>query len=310
MALSLADVLSVPEDRILVGFTTSALVTTTGVVVPLADKHLGVHKVTSATTHRLLYPPVPVNGDPNALSWEAVYSEGSINPGNKTAPSGGFGFYLRGPPPFADALNGLITANGEVVMSYDVLLEEHFAFRKGGKLPGLYGGAGESSYGCTGGRQTDRCKCFNLRLMWRENGVGELYAYVPQLDANTRQLLTVPPRSIQHPDFGFSVGRGSWTFQPGNWTRVVQRVKINDLGQENGEIEVTIDGKSAILATGLVLRTQEGADARVQGLHFQTFFGGHTKEWASPKEQRAWFANISGAVLKPVSSTHSIHDEL
>ena len=35
-----------------------------------------------------------------------------------------------------------------------------------------------------------------------------------------------------------------------------------------------IDGKSVVHATGLVLRTEEGPDGRVQGLHFQTFFGG------------------------------------
>ncbi|KAI0667039.1 hypothetical protein C8Q78DRAFT_1056133 [Trametes maxima] len=311
MALSLSDVLSVPESRILVGFTTSTLVTTPpGVVVPLSDKELGVHKVTSATTHQRVRPPVPVGGDAAVFAWEAFYPEGSINPGNKAAPPGGFGFYLGGPPPFAGALNDLGTTSGEVVMSYDVLLEDNFAFRKGGKLPGLYGGAGNSAYGCTGGRQTDRCKCFNLRLMWRENGVGELYAYAPQLDTNTRQLLAVPPRSIQHPDFGFSVGRGSWSFEPGKWTRVVQRVKVNDLGEENGELEVTIDGKSVILVAGLVLRTQEGPDARVQGIHFQTFFGGHTTEWASPRDQSAWFASISGAVLAPMSSTHTTRDEL
>lgn len=33
---------------------------------------------------------------------------------------------------------------------------------------------------------------------------------------------------------------------------------------------------------------------------------GHSQEWASPKDQRAWFANISGAILEP----HPRHDEL
>lgn len=36
-------------------------------------------------------------------------------------------------------------------------------------------------------------------------------------------------------------------------------------------------------------------------------FAGHSPEWASPKDQRAWFANISGAILKPVEQGH---DEL
>ena len=87
-----------------------------------------------------------------------------------------------------------------------------------------------------------------------------------------------------------------------------------------------IDGKLVIHATGLILRTEEGPDGRVQGLHFQTFFGGacgvlfsfspccrlltrapgNSPEWASPKDQRAWFANVSGAILR----ARTQHDEL
>ncbi|KAI0365896.1 hypothetical protein BV20DRAFT_1098122 [Pilatotrama ljubarskyi] len=304
------DIFPIPESRILTGFTTSNLVTTPLVsVVALSDKELGVHKVTSATTHNVVRPPVPIEGDPDQRAWEAVYPEGSINPGNSSAPSGGFGFYLRGPSDFSHALTD-VSAYSEVIMGYDVLFEDGFDFRKGGKLPGIYGGAGDSAYGCTGGRQSDRCKCFNLRLMWRENGVGELYAYIPQTDANTKRLLAVPPRSIQHPDYGFSVGRGAWNFPSGRWTRVMERVKINDVGEDNGEIEVFINGTSVMKATRLVLRTKEGPNARVQGLHFQTFFGGHTPEWASPKEQRAWFTNVSGAILKACDEQVGRHDEL
>ncbi|KAI8978175.1 hypothetical protein BD414DRAFT_494807 [Trametes punicea] len=306
-----SDLFSVPESRILLGFTTSTLVSRPQIsMLSLSDKELGVHKVTSATTHNLVRPPVPVNGDQKQLAWEAVYPKGSINPGNTTSPPGGFGFYLRGPQAFAEALKSPLL-NVEVIMGYDVLFQRDFAFQKGGKLPGIYGGVGDSAYGCTGGRQQDRCKCFNLRLMWREDGAGELYTYVPQAGRNIERLLTVPPCSVQHPDYGLSVGRGAWYFRPGQWMRVIERVKLNEPGQENGEIEVLIDGRSVVLASGLVLRTEEGQDAHVQGLHFQTFFGGHTADWASPDEQRAWFANVSGAIVRPSSERATgYHDEL
>ncbi len=140
--------------------------------------------MTSSTTHKLTVPPVPVpGGDTTTQAWEAVFPKGSINPGNKTNPHGGFGFYLRGPAQFAEALKGL-EGHAEVVFAYSVLFEEGFEFVKGGKLPGICkssftfgvkgiltvrgdGGTGDFAYGCTGGKQTDRCKCFNLRLMWR-----------------------------------------------------------------------------------------------------------------------------------------------
>jgi hypothetical protein len=41
-----------------------------------------------------------------------------------------------------------------------------------------------------------------------------------------------------------------------------------------GEIELYVDGKSVISVSGLILRDQEGADARIKGMHFETFFGG------------------------------------
>ena len=56
-----------------------------------------------------------------------------------------------------------------------------------------------------------------------------------------------------------------------------QDPSVTPLPQSSGEIEVFVDGQSVILATGLVIRTEEGPDGRVQGLHLQTFFGGtHT----------------------------------
>ncbi|KAI0692312.1 hypothetical protein C8T65DRAFT_77669 [Cerioporus squamosus] len=298
----------IAASRISTGFTTCATcdIPARIVRVELSDKELGVHRVTSSTTHNLLTPPIAVpGGDASTQAWEALFPLGSINPGNKTSPHGGFGFYMHGPAQFAEALKRLDDGE-EVALGYDVLFEDDFEWVKGGKLPGIYGGAGDHAYGCTGGRQNDRCKCFNLRLMWREKGLGELYAYLPHEARNTERLLPIPPKSIRHADYGFSVGRGAWTFTPGKWTRVLEVVRVNTLGKEDGEIRVYIDGKLVILATGLILRTQESLAGRVQGLHFQTFFGGNAPEWASPKDQRAWFANVSGAILRPRTQ----HDEL
>lgn len=183
----------------------------------------------------------------------------------------------------------------------------------------------------------------------REYGAGELYAYLPQNSSNAEEMVKVPPRSVQHADYGFSVGMRSFYFTPGRWTVVAERVKMNVLGQADGqsllsvmlrsilttrglqtlgEIEVFIDGISVIRATGLILRDPAAPDSHVQGLHFQTFFGGmlrslllllhaihgrlvgHSVDWASPQPQRAYFAHVSGAVLRTPSSAAPIHEEL
>ena len=126
------------------------------------------------------------------------------------------------------------------------------------RLVCIDGGSGDFAYGCTGGRQTDRCKCFNLRLMWRYasllhpfqlsslspihprgDGKGELYTYLPKHPSNDASLKSIPPQSIRHPDYGFSVGRGAWTFQPGKWTAVAERVKLNTVGKADGEWPLT-----------------------------------------------------------------------
>ncbi|TFY77928.1 hypothetical protein EWM64_g6086 [Hericium alpestre] len=296
--------LPLPSQNVVYPFTTStALARERSIeLVQLNDKSLGVHKLSSpkVLTHRVVKPPAPSQSDAPAdqipvEAWEAFYPAGSINP---SAPiKGGFGFYLSGPPQFSEELN----KNGavEAVMGYEVMFEEGWQWAKGGKLPGVFGGMGDFAYRCTGGRSDDRCKCFDIRLMWRADGLGELYTYLPMNETNSTQLLAVPPFSRQNPDSGFSVGRGAWTFRPGRWTKVAIRVKLNDVGAANanaGELELWIDGKSVISVTGLIHRDDPAS--HIKGMHIQTFFGGYAPDWACPKDQRAWFASVSGAVIR------------
>jgi hypothetical protein len=159
--------------------------------IPMDDELLGVHKASPKTPARkLVIPPAPSGNDrpddlpPPATAWEAFYPVGSINP-NGDIP-GGFGLYLSGPPEFRAMLQGMSDNSGakEAIFSYRMMLQQDWEWVKGGKLPGICkpiefvlnlfsdvrysdGGEGEKSYGCTGGRQEQRCKCFNLRPMWR-----------------------------------------------------------------------------------------------------------------------------------------------
>ncbi|KAG6333135.1 hypothetical protein ID866_5949 [Astraeus odoratus] len=285
-----------PIQNFFTGFTTctSALVLPNLSVVPLSDVALGIHKNTGKLTHDVVCPPPPLrpscHPEPDS-AWEACYPEGSCSP--KSALPGGLGFYLAGPKDFSQTLE-----NGaqEVVFSYRMMFSEDWEWVKGGKLPGIYGGVGDLAYCCSGGRQDNRCKCFNLRFMWRRDGLGELYAYAPLNEINKRILLAVPPRSVANNDYGISVGRGSWKFEPGVWTTVAERVKLNSVGDANGEVQVWINGESIIHAHGLILRDEEVS--HIKGMHFQTFFGGHTPDWAAPKDLYAWFADVSGVIVR------------
>ncbi|KAL0574095.1 hypothetical protein V5O48_007854 [Marasmius crinis-equi] len=257
------------------------------------SKELGVHKISLKTGFPAIVTPPPeaeneLGGSclPSPeFALEAFYPKGSISPG--TLIPGGFGFYLTGPP-------DLVTGR-EVVASYRVMFERDWEWVKGGKLPGIFGGVGDLAYRCSGGRQDERCKCFDVRLMWRQNGAGELYTYLPQTENNKSRLLAVPPLSRGNNDYGYSVGRGSFTFEKGRWMCISLRVRMNNVGQEDGELELVVDGCSVICVQGLTFRDSD--EAVIKGMHFQTFFGGHGDDWASPKDQRAWFSEITSVSL-------------
>jgi len=134
----------IPVPKFELGFTTCEAIASSLpqlARVELADKALGVHKVSSRTSHNVVCPAPPGNAAltladelanpiPSA-AWEAFYPISSCNPSSSLP--GGFGFYLAGPPDFAKRLE---TAK-EAVFSYRMMLDDDWEWVKGGKLPGI-----------------------------------------------------------------------------------------------------------------------------------------------------------------------------
>lgn len=251
--------------------------------VDLSDKALNVVKVTSGVTHDVV---IPADAPAGTAAWEAFYPNGSYTPSHQ--PRGGFGFYFPGPTGFT------FEGAKEILFSYAVKFQDDFMFNKGGKLPGPYGGANQNvSYACSGGRHEDRDQCFDLRLMWRADGAGEIYAYLPNVPEN--DVLLDIPGTVKDTSFGWSIARGAFSFVSGKWTVLAQRVRLNDVGAANGELELFVDGVSTIRATQLVISQND--TTTVRGVHAQTFFGGGTEDWASQQDQKGWFADMSGAII-------------
>jgi hypothetical protein len=136
--------------------------------------------------------------------------------------------------------------------------------------------------------------------MWRSQGDGEFYTYLPPFDnegfSANRKLCDVPPFSECNPTFGASVGRGAFQFTAGQWTTVSERVRLNDVGQANGELELFAGGQSVIKVTGLILRDSDAG--RIRGIQMQTFFGGGSSSFASPKNQDVFFSDFSVAITQ------------
>lgn len=249
--------------------------------LPLSDETFRIHNLLTELPHP--YVPAP----DGQLSMKATYPQGSWN--FQQEPLGGLSFYASGPTDVD------LTTAKEVTFGYSVYFEDGFDFNIGGKLPGVYGGDSDDvAVSCSGGKRDDRC--FSSRLMWRENGAGEMYTYLPPGYSANDAVCSVAPKSICNDVYGASVGRGSFTFTPGKSTAVSMRVRLNDAGQQNGELQLWADGQSVINVGGLVLRDSDAG--RIRGIMMQTFFGGSTQDYASPKTQSSYFRDFTVTVTE------------
>ncbi|KAG9318031.1 hypothetical protein JVU11DRAFT_94 [Chiua virens] len=212
---------------------------------------------------------------------QLVYPAHSVNPGSR--PTGGADFY-------ASPLN--LAGAHNVTLSYSVFFPVDFDWVKGGKLPGLFGG----HTGCSGG--SSATDCFSTRLMWRPQGVGELYLYAPK-DKQTSALCN-DGQSVCDTAYGFSIGRGAFNFTAGDWTHVAQTVVLNTPGKNDGVFALWVNGRLAIYRTDMLYRDVQQSEkkrsssqpAEFLGLFFSTFFGGHGKKYATPREQYTWFKDF------------------
>jgi hypothetical protein len=193
------------------------------------------------------------------------YPAGSASPTvtRQGAPAGGTQFYATLQRSPQERLH----------LSYFLRFSKNFDFVKGGKLPGLYGGKGNS-----GGDIPNGFDGFSSRLMWRRNGQGEVYAYLPTSQTN-----------------GTSIGRGTWTFQPNTWHQIEQELQLNTPNQSNGWVRVWLDGKLVLESTGI--RFRRTAKLKIDGIFFSTFFGGDDRSWSTPQDVSIDFADF--AIIAP-----------
>lgn len=174
-----------------------------------------------------------------------------------------------------------LPAQDQLRLSYYIRFADGFNFVKGGKLPGLFGGAGAS-----GGNIPDGSDGFSARLMWRQNGDGEVYAYLPTSE-----------------DYGTSIGRGSWRFEPGIWYKIEQEIKLNTPKLADGEIRVWVNDALVLDQRNLLFRTSESL--QIDGIYFSSFFGGGNTSWATPQDTYVDFANFSVTAAETDAETNA-----
>ncbi|GAA6029782.1 hypothetical protein JCM8097_001047 [Rhodosporidiobolus ruineniae] len=170
------------------------------------------------------------------------------------------------------------------MISYEVGFMKGFDFVLGGKLPGAFGGD-PSSY-CTGGQMSTAC--FSLRLMWRENGEGEVYAYVPVYDG----YCGGGDSSVYcHDGTAISFNRGSFTFQAGVYNTVTEVAIINsDPNTADGVLALYAGETLAFERKDVVFRVNESV--HFSAFAISTFFGGSTSDYASTADAFSYFRNM------------------
>ncbi|PWI42916.1 polysaccharide lyase [Streptomyces sp. ICBB 8177] len=197
---------------------------------------------------------------------QVTYGKGSsANSCTDCADPGGGQFYTQ-----LSALGRQDLANAATLdLKYSLKLPSGFDFGKGGKLPGLYGGAiGEESGGNHG-------KGWSTRYMFRAKSSpneGEVYLYTPTDSGPT--------------GYGVDIGVGDWKLTAdGHWHTVEQSVD-----RRTGDVTVWYDGRQVLSAKGAASGVSGIA---FSGVFFSTFFGGHDTSWGPKSTERAEFAGFS-----------------
>ncbi|MCK4616352.1 MAG: hypothetical protein KAT50_05720 [Pirellulales bacterium] len=158
---------------------------------------------------------------------------------------------------------------------FDVMFKKGFGFARGGKLPGLFGGKGN-----TGGDKPTGKDGFSARMMWREDGRVVQYLYYPdQPDRYGHQIPWIDPTT------GKQI-----KFQPGQWHTVVHQLAINTPGKNNGTLRAFFDGKVVLDIDDL--RFRDTNDFAIDGFLLSTFFGGGDASWQTTAEEILFFDNF------------------
>jgi len=164
------------------------------------------------------------------------------------------------------------TKHESLYLRYYLKFEKGFEFVKGGKLPGLVGGAAN-----TGGKKPTGLDGWSARIMWREGGKIVQYLYHP--DQPTQYGEDIP----------WSIG-GQRHFVPGQWHCVETYIQLNTPGKRDGILRSWLDDELACERVNI--RYRDIPSIKIDSLYFSTFHGGDDPSWAPSKDVYCLFDNF------------------
>lgn len=217
------------------------------------------------------------------------------------------------------------------------MLRVAFCPRAGGKLPGFSGGMNgdKNGRGCGGGANATDDKCFSFRIMWRRDGNGEAYLYVPERMQAPELCPNFPvpgvtpvyptctgsgpyPCTICDLKAGFSVGRGTFKFVKGQWNKIYMSLTLNTPNVTDGKIEIRHNGVTALNYDKINWRMIEGEKEawHVTALHGPRLCSTKSSQLALPVaegyvqslEMSSWFGGGDNSWGPPTDTYTLIRD--
>lgn len=155
--------------------------------------------------------------------------------------------------------------------SYRLKFTNNFDFRRGGKLPGLAGGKGNS-----GGNIPDGIDGWSARMMFWENGKLSFYLYYPD-----------QPGKFGHPLVWKYPNGETVHAEAGEWYTIKQYIQMNDPGKKNGIVRGWMNGE--LVCDVDTIRFRDTEALKVDQVFFSVFMGGDDATWAPEKDQYVWF---------------------
>ena len=158
----------------------------------------------------------------------------------------------------------------EATLSFDFKLHSKFEFVRGGKMHGL--GGGTATMGC----DPIDPDGWSTRMMWRANGLPELYVYHQD-------------RKYRCGDF---YNPSNFFFAPDSWYRIDIQIKMNSSpASKDGRALLYIDGVKQVEVNGLHL--SGNANVNIDKFLFSTFYGGHDPSWSPSKTTYVYYDNFT-----------------
>ncbi|WPR73549.1 polysaccharide lyase [Algoriphagus sp. NG3] len=163
----------------------------------------------------------------------------------------------------------------EIYMTYRIKFQKEFDWGLVGKLPGFSLGPVQTVASGGDGPNIGN-KGASTRMLWLENGKLCLYVYHHNMKYK----------------YGDDMGIGSFgQLVSGIWHEVTLRIVCNDVGKENGIMQVWLDGKLVATSNKIELRT-ERSPQHLEEIAISTFMGGADVRFASAKDQFMFIDDI------------------